>query len=157
MTYCLRADVWVPDFGLEPHAWRSKRVLAGNLNVDGKGTALVWCIWRTEELAAKVCEIIAIPRRLYFDLRELVVLDVGDLFGDTSCAVGGHGGSSVRWTGDVVERRGSEYVGKWAGSEPCQCWKKVSLGFKRQQRPSGARCTLRHNAEILAWTKEPSQ
>jgi hypothetical protein len=31
-------------------------------------------------------------------------------------------------------------VGKWAGSEPCQCWKKVSLGFKRQQRPSGALC-----------------
>jgi hypothetical protein len=94
----------VPDFGLEPHAWRSKRVLAGNLDVNSKGTALVWRIWRTEELAAKVCEIIAIPRRLYFDLRELVILNVSDLFGDTSRSVGCHGSSSVRWSGEVGEK-----------------------------------------------------
>ena len=130
MTYCLRADVWVPDFGLEPHAWRSKRVLAGNLNVDSKGTALVWCIWRTEELAAKVCEIIAIPRRLYFDLRELVILNIGDLFGDTSCTVGGHGRSSVRSSGDVVERRGSEYVSKWAGSGGVSAGRRSALGSR---------------------------
>ena len=154
MTYCLRADVWVPNLGLEPHAGWSKRILSMNLDVNGKGAALVWCIWRTEELAAKVCEIIAVPRRLYFDLRELVILDIGNLFGDTSCAVGSHGGSSVRLSSGFGK---SEYVGERAGSERCQCWKKVSLGFKRQQRPSGAHCTLRHNMEILAWTKEPSQ
>lgn len=81
----------MPDLGLELHVRWSKWVLAGDLNVDMVCGAFIWCVWWTKELAAKMCKVIAVPCRLYYDLRELVVLDIGDFFGDTPGTIGGHG------------------------------------------------------------------
>ena len=96
----------MPDLGLELHVWRSKRVLAGDLDVDMIGSTLVWCIRRPKELATKVREVIAVSCRLYYNLRELVVLDIGDLFGDTPSTIGGHVKREVRSKVEGVEKRG---------------------------------------------------
>jgi hypothetical protein len=80
----------VPDLGLELHVRWPKRVLAGDLDVDMVGGTLVRCIRRPKELAAKMCQVVAVPRGLYYDLRELVVLDIGDLFGDAPRSIRRH-------------------------------------------------------------------
>lgn len=80
----------MPDLGLEAHDRRSEGVFAGYLNVDSEGAALVWCVWWPVELAAQMCEVIAIACGLDNDLGERVVLDVGDLLGNTSSSVGSH-------------------------------------------------------------------
>ena len=109
-THCLRTDVGVPDLGLELHVRWSKRILTRNFDVDMVCGSLIWCVWRPKELTAKMCKVIAIPRRLYYDLRELVVLDVGDLFGDTPGTVRGHYRSKLR-----LKRGGVKEVRKvWA-------------------------------------------
>lgn len=92
-TYCLRADIGVPDLGLETHQRWSERVFVGNLYVHSKCAALVWCIWRPKELATQMCEVIALTSGLYNDLGVLVILYVGDLLCDTPVAIGSHGGS----------------------------------------------------------------
>jgi hypothetical protein len=79
----------MPDFGLEAHDWRSERVFARNLNVDSECAALVGCVWRTVELAAEVCEVVAVACGLDNDLGVLIVLDVGNLLCDAPGAVGG--------------------------------------------------------------------
>lgn len=137
-THCLRADVWVPDLGLESHAWWSEGVLARDLDVHEESTALVWCIWWPEELAAQMCEVIAVPCGLYLDLRELVVLNIGDFFGDTSGTIGGHGGSGTQPESKLVRRNGRGWVGEGSGSEWYWFLDKVSLRLERQQLPSGA-------------------
>jgi hypothetical protein len=43
-----------------------------------------------------MCKVITAPRRLYNDLRELVVLNVGDFFGDTPGTVRSHGEDGVQ-------------------------------------------------------------
>jgi hypothetical protein len=79
----------MPDLGLEAHDRRSERVFVRNLNVDSERAALVRCVWRPVELAAEVCEVIAVARGIDNDLGVLVVLDVGNLLGDAPGAVGG--------------------------------------------------------------------
>lgn len=91
----MRADVRVPDLGLEFHVRRPERVLAGNLDIDLEGSSFVWRVRWPKELTSEMCQVIAVPRRLYYDLREFVVLDIGDLFGDASSTVRGHCGGKV--------------------------------------------------------------
>lgn len=104
----MRADVGVPDLGLELHVRWSKRVLARDLDVDMICSTLIWCIWRPKELSAKMCEVVAVSCRLYYDLRELVVLDVGDLFGDPPGTIGGHIWREIRSRVEGVEKRGKD-------------------------------------------------
>ena len=85
----MRADIGVPDLGLEPHDRRPERVLARDLDVDVECAALVWCVWRAVELAAQMCEVVAISCGLDDDLGMLVVLNVGDLLCDAAGSVGG--------------------------------------------------------------------
>lgn len=98
-THRLRADIGVPDLGLKLHDGRAEGILAGYLDVDIEGSALVGCVWRPEELASKVCEVLAIACRLNHDLGELVIVDVGDLLVDTPGAIRGHCGRGrmARW------------------------------------------------------------
>jgi hypothetical protein len=49
----------VPDLGLEAHDRRPERVLAGDLDVDVEGAALVRRVGRPVELAAQMCEVVA--------------------------------------------------------------------------------------------------
>jgi hypothetical protein len=58
-TYGLGADIRVPDLCLKAHDRRPERVLAGDLDVDMEGAALVRCVWRSEELASEMCEVVA--------------------------------------------------------------------------------------------------
>lgn len=93
----------MPDLCLEAHDRRSEGVFAWDLDIDCEGAAFVWCVRRPVELTAEMCEVIAVTSRLDNDLGELVVLDVGNLLGDTSGSVGGSHAvdrcSGGRWRG----------------------------------------------------------
>jgi hypothetical protein len=80
----------VPDLGLELHVWWSERVLAGNFDVDMVCGAFVRCVGRPKELAAQMCEVVAVSCGLYYDLGELVVMNVGNLFGDAPRSIRRH-------------------------------------------------------------------
>lgn len=77
----------MPDFGVEFHDRRAEGILAGNLDVDKEGGALVWGIGRARKLATQMCEIIAVSCVLDNDLRVLVVLDIGNLLGNAPVSV----------------------------------------------------------------------
>ena len=48
-TYCLAANVWMPDFRIELHYWRAKRVVVRYLDVDCVCASLVRCArWSLE-------------------------------------------------------------------------------------------------------------
>jgi hypothetical protein len=97
-TYGLGADIWVPDLGFEAHDRRSEWILAWNLDVYHECAALVWCVWWAVELALEMCEVIAVSCGLNNDLGVLVVLDIGNLFGDAPGPVGrGHCGVLGSW------------------------------------------------------------
>ena len=81
----------MPHLGLEAHDRRAEGVLAGDLDVDVEGAALVRRVWRPHELATQMCDVIAVSCGLDDDLGVLVVLDIGNLLGDSPSAVGrGH-------------------------------------------------------------------
>jgi hypothetical protein len=88
----------VPDLGLETHDRRPEGVFARDLDVYLECAALVRCVWRPVELALEMCEVIAISCGLDNNLGELVVLDVGDLFGNPPGPIGGsHCAELRRW------------------------------------------------------------
>lgn len=82
------ADVGMPDLGLEAHDRWPEWVLAGDLDVYHECAALIRCVWRPVKLSFEVCEVIAVSCGLDNDLGVLVVLNVGDLFGDTPGSIG---------------------------------------------------------------------
>jgi hypothetical protein len=88
-SYCLGADIGVPDLGLKAHDGWSERVFTRDLDVDCECTALVRCVWRPVELTAQMCEVIAVSRGLNKYLGELVILDIGNLLSDTPGSVRG--------------------------------------------------------------------
>lgn len=67
----------MPDLGLEAHVRWPERVVGGNLDVNQVLSALVWCVGGAEELAQQVCEVIAATCRVDYNLRVLVIVDVG--------------------------------------------------------------------------------
>jgi hypothetical protein len=73
----------MPDLGLEAHDRWPERVLVRDLDVYHECATLIWGVWWSIELALEVCEVIPISCRLHYYLGVLVVLDVGDFFGDT--------------------------------------------------------------------------
>lgn len=87
-AYCLRADVGVPYLGLEAHDRWPEGIFTGDLDVYLECAALVRCVRRSVELALEVCEVVAIACGLDNNLGELVMLDVGDLFGNPPSPIG---------------------------------------------------------------------
>jgi hypothetical protein len=78
----------MPELCLEAHDRWPEGIFARDFDVYCKRASLVWRVWRPEELAAEVCEIIAVSCRLDNNLGVLVVLDVGNLLCDTPVSVG---------------------------------------------------------------------
>jgi len=106
----------MPDLGLELHVRWTKRVLAGDLNVDMVCGALVGCVRRPKELTAQMCEVVSVSCGLYYDLRELVVLDVGDLFGDAPRSIRRHIEKKI-WVETVKGARRGERLGSVMGRQ----------------------------------------
>lgn len=57
--------------------------------------ALVRCVGRPKELAAEMCEVVAVSCGLDYDLGEFIVLDIGDLFGDAPRSIRRHSEKEV--------------------------------------------------------------
>jgi hypothetical protein len=147
-TYGLRADIGMPDLGLEAHDGRSERVFARDLDVHGECAALVRRVWRPVELAAEVCEVIAVAGGLDDDLGVLVVLDVGNLLCDAPGSVGGRHCESVRVDGGedlLCGRRG----GRGMRSRQQVAVAMVSLRLRRRR---GLLRGLWRRAVLRAWT-----
>lgn len=96
----------MPDLGVELHHRRTEGILARNLDVDKVGGALVWGIGWPRELAAQMCEIIAVSCGLDNDFGVLVVFDIGNLLGNAPASVRCSHGSVVVECVQLKVRRG---------------------------------------------------
>lgn len=98
----------MPDLGVELHDGRAEGILAGDLDVDKVGGALVWGIGWPCELAAQMCKIIAVSCGLDNDFGVLVVLDIGNLLGNAPASVRCSHGSVLVECVQLKVRRGEE-------------------------------------------------
>lgn len=92
-AYSLTADIRVPHFGLEFHAWRTERIVGGNGDEDAEGSAFIWGPRRPRERSPELRDIIMVSDRLNSDLGMDISLDIGKLFTHTSHPIACHIGS----------------------------------------------------------------
>jgi hypothetical protein len=126
----------VPYLGLEPHDRRSEGVLARDLDVYMERATLERCVWRSKELAAQMCKVIAISCRLNNHLGVLVVLNVRNLLGNAPVPVGSHCGCA--WRVDLEPRGRVWRNWQQVGNRSVLALEIVSLRLCRRQVMRGS-------------------
>lgn len=79
----------MPQLCLELHQWRAEGIFIWDLDVYLVCPAFIWCIWWTMELPPQVCKVIVLDG-VHQYLGVGVCLDIGNLFCNSPCSVGGH-------------------------------------------------------------------
>ena len=85
VTYCLAADVRMPDLGIELHNRRSEGILGGDLNIDSESSSLVRGARRASDSSFEMCQITRVVGGLGGDLGNAGIgLNVRQLLGDST-------------------------------------------------------------------------
>lgn len=94
MTYCLTADIGVPNLGVKLHRGRLKRVVIRDLNVDREGASMVRRIGRPRNRAFEVLQVDSVDWRSVDSGVVSISLDVLKLFGHSTISAARHGGGN---------------------------------------------------------------
>lgn len=70
--YRLAADIWMPDFSVELHDWRPKRVIAWNFDIDCIHPPFIWCAGWSLEGALEMCKVVPISYWICGYVRKIV-------------------------------------------------------------------------------------
>ena len=94
VTYCLAADVRMPDLGIELHDRRSEGILGGDLNIDSESSSLVRGAGRASDTSLEVCQVTpSIVGGSGRNVRDRgISLDVGQFLGDSTNPIASHDG-----------------------------------------------------------------
>ena len=118
-TYCLAADIRMPNSSLESDKRRPERVSGGDSDLDMVGATLIRRTWRARERATEISDVSLIAHWLCEDLGLAVRVDISELLCDTAGSIGSHRASDGRLSdgkSSEKETKPRKALAEWASN-----------------------------------------